>query len=503
MVKIISTFTGNSDLADTMSRLGQSLWGNNLERELNSEKLYAMQRDNRETDNLMKLVAAKKAQELGNSPLAQAMIIGAGYDPAKFAELGRMGAATEYGASDPRTANWQIAAGDPYSATQPAFAQTLAETTRAHNLESGDRRYNVDQNVGFKRYAHDNISAADQQQSADRRYSVDQSQETLRTKPIAGFDPNTGQPVFVPSDQAMSIQPLTTESQQKSILLDKNWADLAGLSPEQRQVLGANLPANSRALTPRNYIMPGGKTVLTYDGRTDVNGNPLPPGGYIGTVQGSATDTGVTNAVKTGLQNNSIEVKKFDVLASRAMELTKHPELFGAQGLARYYGQEALQGAKGMLSIFGDAKATQAMLDEARADAAAAGIDPNTLPALYDRRLPQVSQDWALLTYQMAAAAAAQTGSKLSDKDVKFFTRIMGDPHSIFTSQQDMQTRLQNAIDIVHGYDKVNQEALGKTPTETTIVPPRAEVEKKPVADTPVMKTPTGIPFRILPDGNP
>lgn len=465
MPKIISAFSGDSQLANTMGQLGQSLWGNNTDNALKSEQLYALQRQNAETDNLMKRVAAARAQTLGSDPTVQALLIGAGYDPSKFAQIGRMGAATEYGATDPRTANWQIAAGDPYSSTAGAFNSTLAETTRAHDQQSTDRRYATDQDIATKKWLNSNISAADQQESVDRRYNVDQSQLTERMKPIPGYDPVTKQPVFVPMDKAPTVQPILSEADRKGTLLGENFNNLPALNPQQQEVLGARVDANKSA-KPFNVIV-NGKTYLSTDGVTDIYGNPIPSGGYIGTVQGSAADTGVTNSVKTDEQGATIANKKFNSLVDQGMTLTQDPTLFGPVGFARSIGQEIVQGAKGVSALFQNGQPGDEALRAARADLAQNGLQ-NLLPEIYDPNLSKVETVWGLLVYQGAAALAGQQNRSVSDKDVQAMKQILGSPQSMFASAEAMKAKLMQAREIVSGFDTISREALGDTAPVTS-----------------------------------
>lgn len=484
MPKIISAFSGDSGLSDTMARLGASMFGNSTDNALKSEQLYALQRSNAETDNLMKRVAAAKAQNLGADPIAQAVLIGAGYDPAKFAAIGRMGAATEYGAADPRTANWQIAAGDPYTATASAFNSNLAETRRNNDLQSADRRYNVDTDAATKKWLNDNISAADQAQSADRRYNVDQSQLTERMKPVSAYDPVAKKPVLVPLGEVSTrptIQPILSEADRKGTLLGENFNNLAALNPQQQEVLGARVTGD-KAGNPKNYILPGGIKMLTYDGQTDVFGKPLPPGGYIGTVQGSAADVGVTNSVKTDEQGATIANKKFSFLVDQGMSLTQDPTLFGPVGFARSIGQEIVQGAKGVSALFQNGQPGDEALRTARADLAQNGLQ-NLLPEIYDPNLSKVETVWGLLVYQGAAALAGQQNRSVSDKDVQAMKQILGSPQSMFASAEAMKAKLLQAKEIVTGFDAISREALGDAAPVATPFDAGAQPGEKAVPD--------------------
>ncbi len=472
MPKIISTFSGESPLASTIANFGKSMWGNSTENALNSEKLYAAQRANAELDNYAKLVADQGMQNLGANKLAQAMIIASGYDPADASRLGLMGAATDFGAKDPRTQNWQIASGQGYDNTAAAFDARLAETARANTLASSDRRYDTDTTAKTERYKWGNLSAdqsADNAeairnnnlQSGDRRYSVDQSQLTERTKPFAVYDPVTKQTDLMPTNEVnnANVRPIISEADQKGLLLGDNWNNLDKLLPSQREVLGANVDG-AKTSAPKNYILPGGKTIITYDGITDPRtGQVLPPGGCIGTVQGSATDAGVTNAVKTDVQSNLIANQKFNMLADMGIELTNDPNLFGAQGYARSLAQEAAMGVQGVASLFQDGQQGKLALDEARQDLANNGLT-NLIPELYNPDLPKVETIWGLLLYQGASALAGQENRSVSDKDVQAMRQILGSPQSLFTSAEAMRSKLQTAKEIIAQNAAIDERAL-------------------------------------------
>src|SRR5690606_35112342 len=367
MVKIFQTPSGPDPIGAVLRNLGQRLWGDQTANALRAEQLYALQRGNTEMDNLMRHIANNGGmQMLGADPILQATAIGAGYDPRHLAQFGLMGAATQFGATDPRTQNWQIGAGQGYGNTFGAFDATLKETARANDLASADRRYNVDRNFELGKYTHDNPSGADlltdqrdrwkhTTLGADAKYRVDADVGQKRYEFDQALEPVMGPdgPTFVPRSQVAGsgAQPILSETQQKGALLGQNFGNLADLTPEQQAALGAGVSetqARGRQLlenwdtldqlTPeqravlgaepnaatasgvKNYILPDGRVLLTRDGQTDMQGNPLPPGGYLGTVEGSAKDVGVlTNAATTAVQEQKLAVQKFRGL----LELTR------------------------------------------------------------------------------------------------------------------------------------------------------------------------------------
>jgi len=496
MVKVFNPVRGRDPVAETLNSLGKSMFGDQLAASLNQEKLYASQRENTEMDNLMRrTVEGGGAQVLGSDPLAQAMMIGSGFDPANFGELGLMGAATQFGARDPRTQNWQVGTGQSFDNTAGAFDLKLGETRRNNDMQSSDRRYGVDQSIGQQMHEFNNIGA-DQAvdnaeimrnndvQSADRRYGVDQSvgqqrdEFNLAPKPALGPD---GLPTFVPQGELAGggFAPIISETDQKGTLLGQNFDNLPALNPNQQEVLGARLDGNKSG-TPKNYIMPGGKTFITLDGMTDAqSGQSLPPGGFIGTVQGGANEVGVTNAVATDLQSDTIANKKFNFLVEEGLSLTNDPTLFGPQGFARSLAQEAMAGFAGTAALFAPGTDGNAALQAAQQDLRASGM-ASLIPELYNPNLPKVQTIWGLLLYQGAAALAGQENRSVSDKDIDAMKNILGSPQSLFSSAEMMRSKLQTAKSIVAQFDTISREALGGA---APVTPSEAPAGGAPIDD--------------------
>lgn len=411
MPRLVNTFRGTDPTAEAISRLGVAMFGDQLGTELNREKLLAAQRENTETANLMGRVAGQGAAGLSSDPVAQAMIIGSGYDPKKFAEMGLLQSATTHGAEAPQTQNFQVGSGQAYSSTAGAFDKTLAENARQFDQKP---------------------------------------QAVLRD----------GKPVYVPQSAAFGpdVEAILSDTERKGTLAGQNFENLDALSPAQQNYLGAD--SGSRA-APFNYIVDG-KTYLTHDGVTDVHGQPLPPGGYKGSVEGGAGDVGLTSSVQTDLQSDTIANKKFQALLGMAMPLTEDPSLFGMGGNIRSKAQDVLQSFGGLPAIDSIRQEIQAGLVDSTtqqplgADAAAALI-----PELYDPRLSEVETLWGLLLYQGAAALAGQENRSVSDKDIQFMRSILGDPHSLFASNISMATKLKQADAVVRSFDTITREALG------------------------------------------
>ena len=431
MVKIFNTLRGPDPLGAAFANLGKSLFGDTTANAINSEKLYAAQRENAEMDNLMARAAKSGVQNLGADPIAQAILLGSGYDPSKFGQVGLMGAATGFGAADPRTQNWQVGTGQSYDNTAGAFGQKLAETARSNNMES-----------------------------ADRRYGVDQTQKTERDKffytPKEVLNPD-GTPGFARQGElaGSTFSPILSETDQKGTLLGQNFGNLPALDPMQRQVLGANPSETSR--TPRNYVTPQG-SFITYDGVTNAQtGAPLPAGGYIGNVEGGAGDVGLTNSTASSVQQGILANNKLGNLLAATRDIAQRdPTNFGIPGFIKGVAQDAAQIAQGLAQGLGYQGAEQ-MLTEAQHGAMQSGVNPSLISGVFDPDLTSLHTLSDLMVYAAAEALAGQSGRSVSDKDVTFFKGIVGSPQDWMMSQEKFLAKLTQIERLL----QMNQQELG------------------------------------------
>lgn len=316
MVKIFRPDAGTDNLGATLSQLGQTMFGDQTGAELKRQQLYAMQRQNTEMDNLMRSIGTGAgAQAMSSDPRVQAALMGSGYSPKDFGQIGLLGAATQFGAKDPRTQNFQIGTGQDYGNTYDAFSTKAAETARANDLASQDRRYGIDQNNARQMQQWNTMSADQAAKNAE-------TQRQFNLKPVAALGPN-GEPTFAPQGEAAggAYSPVMSESDRKGTLLGSEWNNLTDLTPEQRQVLGANAASKGGGQI-KNYIV--GKTpYLTTDGMTDLQGNPLPPGGYIGNVVGGPANLTPTDRKAILEADQNVQRGKMAVSGlERALSLT-------------------------------------------------------------------------------------------------------------------------------------------------------------------------------------
>lgn len=441
MVKIFSPLSGGDPLGATLANLGKQLFGDRTGAELNKEKLYSAQRENAEMDNLMRRTATSGAQTLGSDPIAQAILIGSGYKPDDFAKLGLMGAATEFGAKDPRTQNWQVGSGQAFDNTADAFGARLAETVRSNDMQSADRRYGVDQSQATERY----------------KFGAE-------PKAALGQD---GKPVFAPQGELVSggFAPVMSETEQKGTLLGQNWEGLPALNPQQQEVLGARVDG-SKSSTPRNYRGPDNKNYITYDGVTDAStGAPLPAGGYLASVEGGSDETGLTNSTASGVQQGILANNKLSNLLAATREVaTKDPTNFGIPGFIKGVAQDASQIAQGMAQGLGY-KGAEDMLVDAAQRAMKSGVNPSLISGVFDGDLSSLHTLSDLMVYAAAEALAGQSGRSVSDKDVQFFKGIVGDPQGWMMSQQKYLSKLTQIERIL----QMNQGELGKAQVDGAV----------------------------------
>lgn len=258
---------------------------------------------------------------------------------------------------------------------------------------------------------------------------------------------------LVPAEDTTGRVPVLEESKVKGNML----GDLAAsLTPEQqRQVVGAN-PTQR---TPYNYIRSDGTQGSTLD-----PGSVAGPGTsiYTGQVQGT-TPGSLTTPVKTDVQKADLAQKGFGDLLSMTREVAKKsPTLFGVTGNVRRIGQEVvqqLQNSKLMGANDNVDTAFSQVLDKAKQN----GI---VIPGLdhYDPALSDIVKLSTILTYNAAEVFANQQGRSVSDKDVTKFQKLVGNPESFLSSQQQFLSGLDLMENVLNLKQARTDAVLGRTP---------------------------------------
>jgi hypothetical protein len=413
MPKIINSYRGSGlgPMGEMLQSLGRSRQQSDpLGDELKRQKIYEMQRQNTETEEMMKILGLfGKPGENIPANAAGAAMFGAGIDPSKLADYDRWRNYQQGGADSPAAVNSTLGAGGAYSSTKPAFDTTMAETQRQFNM-----------------------------------------------KPQPALDAQ-GNPVFGRQGDLSGLQPILNNSERQGTAAGQHFGQMGELPQAERNYIGAAGPAG----TPRNYILRDGRSFITHDGQTDSQtGQPLPPGGYIGNVEGDAGAVGLTNAVRTDLQSKRIAYDQFNALADHADELLSDPTRFGLTGAVRSIGQEIGQLGQNAAQLLGAGTISEAA-QKVASTLSASGVDPNLVFGGYDTGLPEVDTVWGLIVYSGASALAGQENRSVSDKDIAIMREILGDPKAILSSAPALKAKIDAARRIISSRQAVVDRYLG------------------------------------------
>ncbi|MDB5612475.1 MAG: hypothetical protein JWQ22_128 [Devosia sp.] len=424
MVKIVNPFRGQDPVAQTLSQLGQNLFGDTAGAAKKKEDLYAAQRTNAETDNLMGMFADGGAFGSLKTGVGQAMALGAGFKGGDMGDYALMDAGLNFGASDARTQNAQVASGQSYDNTAATVGAKLAENARGNDLASSDRRYGVDQSVGQQRYEFDN-------------------------KPMPALDA-AGKPAFATQSGVFDgFSPILSDTEAKGTLAQQNFGTMGDLPTAEQNYIGADSSTGSRS-SPKNYVGPDGQRFITYDGVSNAqDGSQLPIGGYIAGVQGGADEALGANGLTlagTNVDQDTIRAADgyFDMSSQLRGLANTAPESFGLLGSARGTLQELAQmvPAVGTMFVVQNIDAfSQEIIADLGQNPEAQGMLSELLNT-YDGNLPTVQTLGVLLQYQVASALLGQSARDLSDKDMVRVNQLFPDPQNWLTSAQAVTQRL-------------------------------------------------------------
>jgi hypothetical protein len=278
---------------------------------------------------------------------------------------------------------------------------------------------------------------------------------------------------------------------------------LAGADDTTQRFIGAA----EKNGTPHNYVFQG-KNYITNDGVTDArSGQPLPQGGYLANAQGDATGIGLSSSVTSDLQKQDIQYQQFKNLVGYTRNLLGDPNNVGVLGYAKGALQDANVLAGNIAQGLGY-KGLQDAVHDMRAKAAASGVDPALLSGEFDPKLPATHTAYDLLVFSAASTLANQQGRNVSDKDIKMFKNIVGDPASLFANPQNLASKLDTMeaiADMNHGV--VDQRLRGNQPPAAQAAPGGATPQVAPGApqiQTPqaaVQPAPADVPTATGPNG--
>lgn len=278
--------------------------------------------------------------------------------------------------------------------------------------------------------------------------------DTLATAQGAAFQ------TLDPDQQRMAVGPALDRV--RGTFLSENFNSLDELNTFQRQALGAQ-PSSSSA-TPRNYMLPDGRRGITLDGVSDAaTGEPIPQGATVFSGQIQSQDaSGLTTPVKTELQRRGLAHQRLRSLLDTTRELSQDPLNFGIPGFVKGALQDAYAMVSGVSAALGYRDAEEARREVART-AVSAGINPELLPGVFDPNLPALHTAADLLVFSAAAALAEQKGRDVSDNDVRYFRRIVGDPRNWMTTQERFLAKLDLLERIAEDYNQAEAQFMGGT----------------------------------------
>src|SRR5690606_26558742 len=161
--------------------------------------------------------------------------------------------------------------------------------------------------------------------------------------------------------------------------------------------------------------------------------------------------------VKTELQRRGLAHQRLRSLLDTTRELSQDPLNFGIPGFVKGALQDAYAMVSGVSAALGYRDAEEARREVART-AVSAGINPELLPGVFDPNLPALHTAADLLVFSAAAALAEQKGRDVSDNDVRYFRRIVGDPRNWMTTQERFLAKLDLLERIAEDYNQAEAQ---------------------------------------------
>lgn len=218
--------------------------------------------------------------------------------------------------------------------------------------------------------------------------------------------------------------------------------------------------------------MDGGFTLGPGNIRFDESGKqiasaPFKPAGAAGSFSTTLSDGtvieygGPTAPTMNNLQKQQVASAKMRGLLDYTRNLAmKDPTNFGFPGFVKGTMQDVTSLVGGISTAMGYSDPTVA-ISEVQRDVARSGIDPSLLSGVFDPNLPALQTAADLLVFQAASALAGQEGRSVSDRDVKTFKGIIGDPQNIFGNQKKFLSKLNTIENILAINENVTDTAAG------------------------------------------
>lgn len=335
----------------------------------------------------------------------------AGVSPDHLGGYERYNSANQFGADDPRTSNAVVGAGGSYGSTAAGFRESEAGTNAraAATLEENRRQFD----------------------SKPTTIGTDKGPIIVRQSDAYG------QP---------AVEDLGKVKGNVARVAVNSPGGLAGADDATQRFIGVDGKGQP---TPRNYVS-NGQNFITNDGLTDARtGQPLPQGGYLANAQGPAKDVGLNTAVTTDLQKQDIENQRLKGLISYTRNLAKaDPNNFGVSGMVKGAVQDVNAVGANIARGLGYTGIQEAAA-AARQKALASGVDPGLLSGVFDPKLPALHSAADLLVFQAASSLAGQSGRSVTDRDVKVFKQIVGDPQEWAGNQEKYLSKLDTIEQIL------------------------------------------------------
>lgn len=200
------------------------------------------------------------------------------------------------------------------------------------------------------------------------------------------------------------------------------------------------------------------------------------PDGTIVDIDGGTGQTAIGRSATNKAQEQQVEGAKFNRMINYARQIASEDAgNFGVAGFTKGKLQDTAMLLNGVSESLGFDKPKEAFNEMVRRETNNKELSAETLTSLYDPRLNALQQAANLMVYQAASALASQSGRSVSDKDVKMFRSIVGDPQSFFMNQQKFMSNLdamqeflaiqQGVLNDATGGDVVGQEYITPDPT--------------------------------------
>lgn len=303
MPRIINAYDGNSALGDTLSKLGEAIYGDQAKNEVYRQKAFGSKREN---DNIPLLADAVARGDRDAIARFGVMSNKTGQDTGDFNRLGVSNHAS--GVDDPRMALATMGAGGAFTATAPGQGRALAnDRSIAGGHDASAERIGAGNNATSITVGQGNNATTLEAQ----RIQSDRARETqlaIDARTLTPVDDGNGGFVYQPKSGATGMGAPISSDQVIANMLRKHAATatpgqpsadpLGGMDPRILKKAGLDLPEQS-LIEPRSGMTgisrDGGRTVILPDGRT------VPATGF----QPVGQDAALTQARDNGVRSSA------------------------------------------------------------------------------------------------------------------------------------------------------------------------------------------------------